>query len=147
MGWTLFLYTLLLNIFIYHIYLIHATHLVPFELQPMLQVFLHVEGVTLIEVRRELIVGVLGDVVLVREKRANTAKLEDALAAVQDSKLIYTHKLFAELLIVKAVRYLAAPALTGVEGVDCLFAQRGCQLFQCGRLLTAEEDRAVCPAL
>ena len=40
--------------------LIHAAHLVPFELQPMLQVFLHVEGVTLIEVRRELIVGVLG---------------------------------------------------------------------------------------
>ena len=28
--------------------LIHAAHLVPFELQPMLQVFLHVEGVTLI---------------------------------------------------------------------------------------------------
>ena len=41
------------------------------------------------------------------------------------------------------MRYLAAPALTGVEGVDCLFAQGSCQLFQCGRLLTAEENGAV----
>ena len=57
MGWTLFLYTLLLNIFIYHIHLIHATHLVPFELQPMLQVFLHIEGVVIIEIRCELIVS------------------------------------------------------------------------------------------
>ena len=41
------------------------------------------------------------------------------------------------------MRYLAAPALTGVEGVDCLFAQGSCQLFQCGRLLAAEENGAV----
>ena len=126
---------------------IHAANLIFFKLQPMLQVFLHIEGVVLIEIRCEFIVGVLCDVVLVRQERPDAAKLEDALAAIQDSKLIYAHKLFAELLIVKAVRYLAAPALTGVEGVDCLFAQRGCQLLERCRFLAAEEDRAVCPAL
>ncbi len=102
--------------------LIHAAYLIFFKLQPMLQVFLHIEGVALIEIRCEFIVGVLCDVVLVREKRANTAKLEDALAAVQDGKLVNAHQLLAELLIVQAVRNLPAPALAGVEGVDCLFA-------------------------
>ena len=38
---------------------------------------------------------------------------------------------------------LAAAALTGIEGVDGLFPQRLIQLFQRGRLLTAEENRGV----
>ncbi len=122
---------------------IHTAHLIFFELQPMLQVFLYVESVSLIEVRCELVIRMFRDVVLIREERTNTAKLEDAFAAIQDSKLIHTHKLLAELLIVKAVRYLAAPALACVEGVDCLFAQGSCQLFECGRLLAAQEDGAV----
>ena len=109
----------------------------------MLQVFLHIEGVVIIEIRCELIVRVLRDVVFVREKGTDTAKLEDTLASVQHGQLVNAHQLLAELLIVQAVRNLPAPALAGVEGVDCLFAQGSCQLFKCGRLLAAEEDGAV----
>ena len=52
-------------------------------------------------------------------------------------------EVFAELLVVEAVGNLAAAALTGIEGVDGLFPQRLIQLFQRGRLLTAEENRGV----
>ena len=100
---------------------IHAAHIVFFKLQPVLQVFLYVKDVSLVEVCRELIVGVFRDVVLVREKWTNTAKLEDALAAVQDSKLIHTHKLLAKLLIVKGMRNLPASALSGIERINGFF--------------------------
>ena len=122
---------------------IHAAYLIFFKLQPMLQVFLHIEGVVLIEIRCEFIVGVLCDVVLVRQERPDAAKLENALAAVQYGQLVNAHQLFAELLIVEAVRYLATPALAGIECVDCLFAQGSCQFFECGGFLAAEKDRAV----
>ena len=123
--------------------LIHTAYLIFFKLQPMLQVFLHVEGVTLIEIRCELIVRVLRDVVFVREKWTDTAKLEDTLASVQHGQLVNAHQLLAELLIIKAVRNLPATALASIEGVDCLFAQGSCQFFERGRLFAAEEDGAV----
>ena len=41
------------------------------------------------------------------------------------------------------MRDLAPSAFTGIEGVDGLFPQRLIQLFQRGRLLTAEENRGV----
>ena len=87
--------------------------------------------------------GVLGDVVLVREERPHTAQLEDTLAAVHDGQFILAHKLFAELLVVKRMGCLAAPALAGVVGVDGLLAQHGGQLLEGCRLFAAQEDGGI----
>ena len=57
----------------------------------------------------------LGDVVFIREEGAHAAQLQDALAAVHDGKLILTHQLLAELLVVQAVGALTAPAFARVE--------------------------------
>ena len=107
------------------------------QLQPRGEVFLNVKGVLGIRVREVLVVGVLGDVVLIREEGAHAAKLQDALAAAQHCKLVLAHQLLAELLVVQAVGTLTAPAFARVEGVDGFLAQRGGQLLQGGRLLTA----------
>ena len=120
-----------------HVRLKDLKFLVRAQLQPRGEVFLNVKGVLGIRVREVLVVGVLGDVVLIREEGAHAAKLQDALAAVHDGKLVLTHQLLAELLVVQAVGALAAPAFSGVEGVDGFLAQRGGQLLQGGRLLTA----------
>ena len=82
---------------------IHAAHLVFFKLQPMLQVLLNIKGIALVVVCGQLVVRMLRDVVFIREERTDTAKLEDALAAVQHGELIHTHKLLAELLVIEGI--------------------------------------------
>ena len=77
--------------------LIHVADLVGFELQPGLEIAFDVKGVFRVGVSGVLVVGVLGDVVLVRQKRAHTTQLQDALAAVHDGQLILAHKLFATM--------------------------------------------------
>ena len=52
------------------------------------QIFFNIEGVFGVIVRGQLVVGVLGQVVLVRKKRSDAAQLQDALAAVQHRQLI-----------------------------------------------------------
>ena len=52
------------------------------------QIFFNIEGVFGVVVRGQLVVGVLGQIVLVRKKGAHTSQLQDALAAVQHSKLV-----------------------------------------------------------
>ena len=47
------------------------------------QIFFNIEGVFGVVVRGQLVVGVLGQVVLVAQKRAHTPQLQNALAAVQ----------------------------------------------------------------
>ena len=97
--------------------LIHVADLVGFELQPGLEIAFDVKGVFRVGVSGVLVVGVLGDVVLVRQKRAHTTQLQDALAAVHDGQLILAHKLFPQFLIVERVGSLPPTALTGVVGV------------------------------
>ena len=58
---------------------------------------LNVEGIAGVCVGQVLVVGVLCDVVLVREKGPDAAKLQDALAAVHDGNFILAHQLFATL--------------------------------------------------
>lgn len=72
--------------------------------------------------------------------------MEDALAAVQDGKLVDAQKLLAQFLIVQRVGSLPAPALAGVVGVYCLLTQSGGQLLEGGRLLAAEKNGAVAVA-
>ena len=52
------------------------------------QIFFNIEGVFGVIVRGQLVVGVLGQVVLVAQKRAYTPQLQDALAAVQHCQLV-----------------------------------------------------------
>ena len=57
--------------------------------------------------------------------------------------LVDTHKVFAELLIVPAVRRVVALALAVVEQVNGLFAQRFREVFQRGLFRAAEEQTGV----
>jgi len=85
----------------------------------------------------------LCDVVLVRKERPDAAKLEDALAAVEDGQLIDRSQILPQFLIIEAVGNLAAPAFAGVVGVDCLLPKRFRQFLQGRALLAAEENGAV----
>ena len=58
------------------------------------QIFFYIEGVFGVVVRGQLVVGVLGQVVFVREKRPDATQLQDALAAIQHSYFIPAHELF-----------------------------------------------------
>ena len=51
----------------------------------------------LVIVRCITIERVLGEVIFTGQKRAHTTELEDALAAIQNGKLVHTHKLFATM--------------------------------------------------
>ena len=124
----------------------HLVYLVRFRHQPCGEVLLDIKGVPWVCVRQILIIGVTGDVVLIREEGAHAPKLQDALAAVQHRQLVYRGKVFAQLLIVQAVGYLPSTALAGVEGVDGLFPQRLIQLLQRTGLLAAQKDGAVAVA-
>ena len=61
------------------------------------QELLDIEGVLGVIVGGVLVVRVLGQVVLVAQKRAHTPQLQDALAAVQNCQLIPAHKFFATM--------------------------------------------------
>lgn len=79
------------------VYLVHVVDLLSFWLQPDGQETLYVKGVSLVAVRQILVVGVLRDVVLVRQEGPDAAQLQDALAAVQDRQLVHAGKLFATM--------------------------------------------------
>ena len=57
-----------------------------FQFQAVIEIFLDVEHIFLVVVPCQLVVGVLGQIVLVGEERPDTAQLEDALAAVHDGQ-------------------------------------------------------------
>ena len=52
------------------------------------QIFFNIEGVFGVVVRGQLVVGVLGQVVFVREKRSDATQLQNTLAAVQHRNLV-----------------------------------------------------------
>ena len=54
---------------------------------------LYVKGVFLVIIRCVAVEGMLGEVIFVGQKRADAAKLQDALAAIQHGKLIHAHQL------------------------------------------------------
>ena len=104
---------------------------------------LYVQFVSLVIVGCVFVIGMLCDVVLIREERSDTAKLQDALTAIHDCQFILTHKIFTQLLIIQAVGNFPAPAFTGVVGVDGFLAQRRGQFLQGCWLLAAQEDGSV----
>lgn len=58
---------------------------------------LYVKGVFLVIIRCVAVEGMLGEIIFVGQKRADAAKLQDALAAIQHGKLIHAHQLFATM--------------------------------------------------
>ena len=93
----------------------YLVYLIRFRHQPCGEVFLDIEGVPWVRVRQILIIGVTGDIVLIREEGAHAPKLQDALAAVQHRQLVYRGKVFAQLLIVQAVGNLTPAGFSRVE--------------------------------
>lgn len=77
--------------------LIHLNCVIRFELEAMGQKTLYVKGVFLVIIRCVAVEGMLGEIIFVGQKRTDTAKLQDALAAIQHGKLIHAHQLFATL--------------------------------------------------
>ena len=56
-----------------------------------------VEGVLWVGVGEVFVVGMLRDVVLIAQERAQAADLEDALAAVEGGEVVHAHELFATM--------------------------------------------------
>lgn len=73
----------------------HLIDLIRFRHQPCGEILFDIKGVPWVRVRQILIIGVTGDVVLIREEGAHSPKLQDALAAVQHRQLVYRGKVFA----------------------------------------------------
>lgn len=96
------------------VYLVHVVFLVGLELEAMGHILFDVEGVLRVGVREVLVVGVLRDVVLIAQERAQAADLEDALAAVEGGKVVHAHEFAPELLVVQAVRRFPAARFTRV---------------------------------
>ena len=60
----------------------------------MVKKLLNVKEVLLVVISGQLVIGVLGQVILVGQKRPDAPQLQDALAAVHDSQFVPAHKLF-----------------------------------------------------
>ena len=125
------------------VYFIYIADLIGLEFQPCGQESFNVKSVLVIRISSVLEIGVLGDVVLIRKEWPHTAQLEDTLAAIHDCKLILTHQLFSQFLIIERVGGFPPTALSCVVGVDGFLAQHGSQLLERGRLLTAQEDGSI----
>ena len=117
----------------------YVEYIIRVEFHPPVQVLLNVEGVFLIKICCVLVVRVLCKVIFIRAERPDTAKLEDAFPAVQDSKLVPAHQLFPKLLVVCAVAGAVAAGIGGVVGVDGLLPEGFRQFLQRRRFGTAEE--------
>ena len=107
------------------------------------QELLDIECVLGVIIRGVLVARVLGQVVLVAQKRAHTTKLQDALAAIQHRQFIPAHKFVAEFLIVGAIAWAIATGIRIVVAVDGFLAECFGKIFQGGRLAATEENLAV----
>ena len=68
-----------------------------FQPHAPVQILPDVKGVFLVVIRRVLVIGVLGDIVFVRQERPDASELQDALASIHDSQLVPAHQLFATM--------------------------------------------------
>ena len=109
----------------------------------MVQELPYIEKVPFVIISRVLIIRVLREIIFVRVEGPHAAELQDAFAPVHDGKFIHGHQVLPQLLVVQRMRLLTSPALTCVERVDRLLAERRVQPFQCRLLSTAEEDPRV----
>ena len=85
----------------------------------------------------------LGQIVLVAQKWADTAQLQDALATIQNSKLIPAHQLVAEFLVVGAIAWAIAAGIGIVVAVDGFLAECFGKIFKGSRLAATQKYLAV----
>ena len=103
----------------------------------------HIKEILFVGVGGVLVVGVPGQVVLVREEGAHATQHEDTLAAVHYRQFVLGHQLLSQFLIIEAVGDLAAPVLRLIEAVNGLLAQQLRDLLQGGLLFAAQKQGAV----
>ena len=89
----------------------------------MVKKLLDVKEVLLVVVSGQLVIGVLGQVVLIREEGPHAAQLQDALATIHDSQLVPAHKFMPCFLVRCAVAGAVAAGVGGVVEVDGFTAQ------------------------
>ena len=80
--------------FLWRVGVHHIVHVRRFEFEPAVKELLDVKEVLLVVVAGQFVVWVLGQVILVGQKRPDAPQLQDALAAVHDSQFVPAHKLF-----------------------------------------------------
>ena len=137
------LWCLLGETFLWQVGVHYIVHVRRFELEPAVKKLFNVKEVLLVVVAGQLVIGMLGQVVLIREERPHTPQLQDALSAIHDGQLIPAHEFVTRLLVRCAVAGTVAASVRCVVNVDCLFPKRGCQLFESGIFRAAEEYMAV----
>ena len=107
------------------------------------KIFFNIKRILGVVVGGQFIVWMLGQIVLFTQKGAHTAQLQDALSAIQHSKLIAAHKFMAKLLERCAIRRRVTAGIRCVEAVDGLFAKRFGKFFQGSRLAAAQKNLRV----
>ena len=137
------LWCLLGETFLWQVGVHYIVHVRRFELEPAVKKLFNVKEVLLVVVAGQLVIGMLGQVVLIREERPHTPQMQDALSAIHDGQLIPAHEFVTRLLVRCAVAGTVAASVRCVVNVDCLFPKRGCQLFESGIFRAAEEYLAV----
>ena len=82
------LWCLLGETFLWRVGIYHIVHVRRFEFEPAVKKLLNVKEVLLVVVAGQLVIGVLGQVILVGQKRPDAPQLQDALTAVHDSQFV-----------------------------------------------------------
>ena len=79
------LWCLLGETFLWQVGVHHIVHVRRFEFEPVVKELLDVKEVLLVVISGQLVIGVLGQIILVRQKGPDAAQLQDTLAAVHNS--------------------------------------------------------------
>ncbi len=83
----------------------------------------HVKSVFLVEVGKVFVVRVLRYIVLIAEKGAHAAQLQNTFSSVHNCDFVLCHQLLSQFLIIEAMRNLRAAIFGSVETVDCFISQ------------------------
>ena len=89
----------------------------------MVKKLLNVKEVLLVVISGQLVIGVLGQIILVGQKGPDAAQLQDTLAAVHNSQFVPAHKLVTRLLVRCAKGRTVAAGVGSVVEVDGFTAQ------------------------
>ena len=118
----------------------HIVHVRRFEFEAAVKKLFDVKKILLVVVAGQFIVGVLGQVVLVGQKRPDAAELQNALTTVHDGKLVPAHEFVTGLLVRCAVAWAVAAGVRSVVKVDGFTAKGRRQLFEGGTFGTAQKN-------
>ena len=83
----------------------------------------NVKSVFLVEVGKVFVVRVLRYIVLIAEKGAHAAQLQNTFSSVHNCDFVLCHQLLSQFLIIEAMRNLRAAIFGSVETVDCFTSQ------------------------